>query len=271
MKKIFSLLLVLTFALSALASNAYAGNLNIVKSNNMVGVGYLYTAQHYAEHISNMPSDSETGHASGIKLFISAMRNIGPVSNVYGYVNYYRSAGASSYSYPGTSGATSGLVLSGYSLRAGKGFNITDNVIVTPYLNYGYREWSRVIGEGIPGSYQELYQYSDYGIGVIGEYTPINKLVLKGRVQVDTMIGNKLNVYSLPGGFDGDIPLTLGKKPVYTFSVGADYSVGYHVSVFGNLSLLKTSFGQSSPNDGIYEPNSDTTDLGLNIGVGYNF
>ena len=268
MKKIFSLLF--AFALF-LGTNAYAGNLNIVKSNNMVGAGYLYTTQYYAEHISNIPSDSETGHASGIKLFVSAMRNIGPVSNVYGYVDYYRSAGVSSYSYPGTSGANSGLVLSGYSLRAGKGFSIGDSVMVTPYLNYGYREWSRMIGENLPDSYQELYQYSDYGIGVIGEYTPMNKLVLKGRVQMDEMTGNKLNVYSLPGGFNGDIPLTLGKKPVYTFLVGANYSVGYHVSVFGNLSLLKTSFGQSPVNDEVYEPNSDTTDLGLNVGVGYNF
>ena len=269
MKKIFSLLLVLTFALSALASNAYAGNLNIVKSNNTVGVGYLYTVQHYAEHSNNTPSDSETGHASGIKLFVSAMRNIGPVSNLYGYIGYYREAGVSSYTFPGTPGSNSGLVLSGYSLRAGKGFSIGSNVMVTPYLNYGHREWSRMIGEGLPGSYQELYRYSDFGVGVIGEYAPISKLVLKGRIQMDEMTANKVNVYGLPGY--GDIPLTLGKKPVYTFSVGADYSVGYHISVFGNLSLLKTSFGQSSINDDTYAPNSDTTDLGLNIGVGYNF
>ncbi len=257
MKKINLLLFALVLFL---ASNAYAGSSSIIRANNMVGVGYLYTSQYYAEHMNNIPSDSESGHAGGVKLFASVMRNLGPISNMYGYADYYRGAGAGNYTYPGFTGFSSGFVLNGYSLRGGKGFEIANDVMATPYINYGYREWSRNIG------YQELFEYNDMGIGVLGEYTPINRFVLKGRIQMDEMLSDELHVYNLNGA--NDIPITLGKKPVYTFSVGANYLLVHDISIFGNLSYMRTSFGQSSNGAG---PNSDTADLNLNIGIGYNF
>ena len=266
----------ITAALSALAcltfsAAAFAGTSDIKASNNQIGIQTISTNVDYTETggVFGVPPgtlDTETGSIPGYAFSISTMKD-GRFGNDYFEAEYNHSSGNTTYvggfigppatpygSVVGTSSAT----LINYSARYGKGFSVNDEFMLTPYAELGSHEWDRGVNLG------ETYTHNYYGIGALGQYSPVSKLVLSGNA----MIGNTFGSYiTINGAFSG----ALGNSTLYKFGVAADFA--FAQNLHGNIGVDYMSFkyGHSAVYAGYFEPDSKTNYAMVKMGLGYAF
>ena len=217
-------------------------------------------------------------------------------SQLNGNTNYVGSrAGAVGIVGPYTPGnygsaiTTSGAQLIDYSARIGKGFEVTNTLLVTPYLELGRHEWKRTLSSTIPlvtipaglsNSSTETYTNYYYGVGAMAQISPIQNLVLTADAMVGntfsssmTVSGSSSLIASIPIGTNNGI-YGLGNSVIYKLGTSADYA--FTKAVHGNIGISYTAFsyGQSASagvNSQSYEPNSKTNYLTLKVGLGYAF
>jgi hypothetical protein len=174
---------------------------------------------------------------------------------------------------------TSSASLRDLSLRYGTGFSLGNSAMVTPFLEVGEHKWDRGANAG------ENYSNDYYGIGVLGQYSPMRNLVLSidalvgrtknARVDVSPFYfydsGNNLHLFS--GG-----SLGLGGALLQQYGVSADYAVtkGFHVNI--GVDYTEFKYGISAVNidpdpyiGGWLEPDSKTKYTTYSFGVGYAF
>ena len=137
--------------------------------------------------------------------------------------------------------------------------------MLTPYLELGSHQWDRGVNSG------ETYTHNYYGIGALGQYSPVSKLVLSANVLYGTTYGSYIKVNG-PFGFSGG----LGDSTLNKFGVAADYA--FTKNFHGNVGVDYMSFkyGMSSvyPVGGgfvAWEPASKTTYTMVKVGLGYAF
>lgn len=258
-------------------STAFAGTSDIKASNNQVGFQIISTNVDYTETgngILGTPTgtlDTEKGPVPGYAVSISAMKDLW-LGNDYVEAEYDNSSGNTEYvggligppptpygSVVGTSGAT----LTNFSARYGTGFLANDQAMLTPYLELGHHEWDRGVNWG------ELYTHNYYGIGVLGQYTPADRLVLSARAMFGSTFGSNIVVN---GVFSG----ALGNSMLFKAGAAADYL--FAQNLHGTIGVDYTSFkyGISALyplGGGIYawEPDSKTNYTTVKIGLGYGF
>lgn len=272
----------------AFSATAFADTSDIKASNNQFVFGIMSTNVDYTETgngIFGTPTgtvDTENGRVPGYELSISAMQDWW-LNNDYLEAEYDHASGNTDYvggllgppSTPyGSLVGTSGATINNYSIRYGKGFMLNDELMdefmLTPYLELGHHEWDRGVNLG------ETYTHNYYGIGVLGQYSPINNLVLSANAMFGSMLGANITVNPIPGpggnGFSG----ALGNSTLYRIGVAADY--GFTQNWHGNIGVDYTSFnyGISAvyPVGGGYvawEPDSKTNYTTVRIGLGYGF
>lgn len=288
------------------ATSAYADMKDIVSSNSQVGLQFVTTDVNYSETFANGGlADTEKGFVPGFGASVSVMKDF-LVDHAYfqlqysqlnGNTNYVGShAGAVGLIGPNTSGdygsaiATSGAQLIDYSARFGKGFEITDSLLVTPYLEFGSHEWKRALSSNAPivtlpaglnsGSTED-YTNNYYGLGAMAQISPVKSLVLTA----DAMVGNTFSSSMTVSGSSSLIASIgptrtlngiygLGNSVIYKLGASADYA--FTESVHGNIGVNYTAFsyGQSAMSGPLlhtYEPNSKTNYLTLMVGLGYAF
>lgn len=229
-----------------------------------VGNGYLGT--------STGVLDTETGSIMGVGLSLSRMR---PGRNIYWQAGVDYSSGSTQYtgsllgggafgSYTGTSSAA----LVNYEARLGKGFDVRENFLVTPYLEAGGHRWERGV------SYGELYTHYYYGLGVMAQYSPAPKLVLS----VDGLLGRTVRSHIVvnSGALMNGFSAPLGNSTLSRIGAAADYAFNPHLR--GNLAIeyMKFRYGASAafPIGGglvAWEPDSETRYLVVKAGLAVPF
>jgi hypothetical protein len=270
----------------------FAGTSDIKASNNQISVQTILTNVDYTETGNGQfgtPTstlDTETGNVPGLALSISAMRGAG---NEYFEAEYDYSNGNTNYTGGfigppatpyGSVVGTSSAVLINHSARIGKGFYInnvddqfrptgyvSDLFMLTPYAELGQHEWDRGV------NYGETYTNFYYGIGVLGQYSPVSKLVISANAMFGSTFGSYITVNSGPGlnGFSGG----LGNSRIYKVGVSADYAFMEHFH--GNFGVEYTSFsyGISATYPVVggiaWEPDSTTKYTAVKFGLGYKF
>ncbi len=263
-------------ALSALA-RAQADSPDILAANNLVLMQFMSTNVDYRESGNGFLGtrtgllDTETGNVAGVALSASSMKG---ADNLYWQVYFDYSSGQTRYtgalqggsfgSYVGFSSAA----LMNYGARIGQGFSVTERSMLTPYLELGRHEWDRGV------NYGEEYTHFYYGVGVMGQYSPQNALVLSVTALYGKTAGPYIAVSSGPlvNGFSG----ALGTSVLYKAGVALDYA--FSPAVHGNLSAdyMGFRYGMSSAypvgtNLVAWEPDSKTRYLTLKLGLGTTF
>lgn len=260
-----------------LSLSASADSSDILASNNQVTVQYLSTHVDYKEvgngfmGTSTELLDTEHGPVPGVAFGITVMD---APDLIYFQAGYDRSSGHTHYvgSYiGGTYGSvvgTTSVTMSNYDARIGKGFTFQSPIMLTPYLEMGGHEWSRLV------NYGETYIHSYLGAGLLVQYSPVKKLVLSADALRGRTFGSNIQVNSGPGmnGFSGD----LGNSAIYRVGLAADYA--FSGNIHGNLGISYVAFkyGMSAafPIGGgfvAWEPDSKTWYTRYTVGLGYAF
>lgn len=153
--------------------------------------------------------------------------------------------------------ATSGAQLIDYSVRFGKGFEITNALLLTPYLEIGHHQWKRNLSSIAP--IKRLVLTADAMVG----YTMSSSMAVSGYSPFVASIGGNFN------GIYG-----LGNSAIYKLGSSADYAITE--TVHANIGINYTVFNyeqsaMAGPNSQTYEPSSKTNYLTFQVGLGYAF
>ena len=274
MKKV--ILAVMAIAELSGVSAAFAGTSDIKVSNNQVGFQIISTNVDYTETGDGILTptgtlDTETGPVHGYALSISVMKDMW-LGNDYIEAEYDNSSGNTEYvggllgpppgpygSYVGTSGAT----LINYSARYGKGYMVRNEFMLTPFIELGHHEWDR------GANYGEIYTHNYFGIGALGQYSPVSRLVLSANAMTGSTFGSNIVVN---GAFSG----ALGNSSLYRVGAGADYAFAQNLHGNVGVDYMSFNYGISAlyPLGGGYygwEPDSKTNYTTVKIGLGYAF
>jgi hypothetical protein len=267
-----------------LPAAAFADTSAIKASNNQVGIQYVSTYVDYTETGNGTGGaigtlDTETGSVPGFGVSVSIMKDM-LLGNDYFEAKYDHSSGYTHYigalcggggcgpygSYTGTSGAA----LSNLSLRYGTGITLNDGFMLTPYAELGWHEWNRGVNTG------ETYSHDWLGIGALGQYSPVNKLVLSASILVGQTFGSYITVNPSFGPGGGGFSGSLGNSDLYRLGISADYAFMEHFHGTFDIDYSSFSYGMSSiyPVGGGYvawEPDSKTYYTTARVGLGYSF
>lgn len=258
----------------AIPNIALADASDIVFANNQIGLQRVSTNVDYTETgITNSGTwgtlDTESGYVPGYGLIFSSMTSPRAGGRLHPYfaVQYDRESGHTNYvgAYIGGGAygsvvSTSDASLTNLSSRAGLGIELGQKFMITPYLEYGAHKWDRYPG------YQETYTNNWYGVGALGQYSPVSRLVLSANLLLGQTLNSHINVPI------ASISASLGNSAYDRFGLSADYAFMRHFH--GSISYEYTSFkyGESAPNSlGNYEPDSTTHYQTVRVGVGFAF
>ncbi len=263
--------------MSALASD---GNNPIVSANNEVGIAAVGTLMNYQEHITPGPSDIESGWMPGFEVKYSLMGNYfsSLPSNMYFAVHYQFNSGDISYQgavqkqnklkpYDGTDSATTNRVIA----RVGKGFQLSNSMMLTTYIAGGYQDWNRhTLG---PYGYTEDYSSGLIGAGAMFQYAATRRLVLTVNAEGLAMVGGGMTAHIdvLPGVPAGSASFgTSGQEKI---AADVDYRISGLWHLYGGLNYTHFNYtgGLLTSGLGGFEPSSSTNLFSMDAGIGYQF
>ncbi len=247
---------------------------DIVRSNNQVSVDFAATNFDYLETDTTGASlDSEKGWVPGLSVTGSLMRDVGSVHDLYlfgrftwlnGHTDYWASGG------PVTSNVD-GATVEDWDFRLGKGFDVSPNAMVTPFIGGGTHSWTRLLTG--PSGYNEVYSHDYAGGGLLVQYSPISRLVLSADGLVGETFDSKMSASDTPGGVP--IPpwtFTLGDSAILMLEGSADYAFTEHWHANVGVDYADFQYFQSATNPfGYHEPHSATSLVTLRAGIGYGW
>jgi hypothetical protein len=253
----------------------------ILVANNQISLDVVGHNLDYHEWIPGIPVfNSEKDWQPGLQLTGSAMGNLGAITNVYVMGQYTWISGKSDYWAPGGPlGPTTpvsmknGAEFNDFDFRLGKGFEVGQNWMLTPYIGAGYSIWDRDLSNALgPFGYHEKYEYGYAGGGLLIQYAPTQQIVLSGYGFAGSTFDAKMAT-SFNGGFAVN-PWTygLGSSAIYKAGISADFALTrqWHVNVGADYTNFRFGASALAP-DGTMEPDSETHRWTVKAGVGYSF
>jgi hypothetical protein len=256
-----STLLALGLGVSGLASAN-----PIYDTLNSLQFGLTGTQTNYAENITGgSPSDVEHGFTPGFHAAVSGTPAIPFVGHLYTRLSYDQSEGNINYSW-GQVRTLDSAHFYNIGAEVGKPFFFGRDMAVIPYVDGGYRNWSRNM-QGV-GGYNEVYQNEYAGLGVRSYYALSNRFVLGANLNVNLVTGGSVDAYinqmdvNAPFGDSASESIGLSANyrlnPALGLYADADYS---HLDYTGG-----PAFVDGTPVDA-YEPSSQTNQFSVGAGV----
>lgn len=299
------LTLVTTGVLSVASQPASAGVEDIISANSQVGVQFVTTDIDYTEKTNaGVVADTETGYIPGFGVSLSVMKNLifgndyfaFQFSQVHGDTHYIGSGAVpvlvnsnidNNY---GSLTQDNRASLIDFSGRFGKGFELTDTLMATPYVEIGHHNWNRKIisdtPNNVPGVFpgslgsNEDYNNYYYAFGSMLQFSPLHNLVLTANAMVGSTFSSTMKSSGVtqiltaigPNGEAGTV--NLGSSVFYKVGLGFDYGVYKNFHVNASAEYVGFDYGRSvmtGPSASYYEPDSQTNYTIVKAGVGYAF
>ncbi len=245
----------------------------IVQANNEVGIAITGNLTNYQESITPGPSDTESGWQPGFAVKGSYMGNPYGIHHLYAAVHYANSFGNIGYRgavggtpYNGTDSATFNRVMG----RVGMGFSITvpgHLMMITPYVAGGYQGWNRNL-QG-PFGYKENYSAGLAGAGALFQYALTPRFVVSGDAEILAVVGGGMT----PHLFNGRLgSASFGTSAEEKVAAGIDYKMSDALHVYSDVGFTHFNYtGGSLALPGWREPLSSTNQLGMSLGLAYQF
>ena len=268
---------------------------DILRANNQISVDFSAINMDYREYNQppaggvGLPSplpqgaviNSEKGWVPGVAVTGSYMSDCSStISNLYLFARgSYHSGHTDYYNNTALVAASDPAKMWDGDFRVGKGFLVSSNVMLTPYIGGGVHAWDRTIVAVPTGAFVEKYSHGYAGVGLLLQFAVAPRVVLSAY-------GFGGGTFSSQMNFDGTTALnyaTLG--PVHTYSLGnsgiakAGASVDYaftdswHVNAGVDYTYFKYGASRQEllPTFTTYEPPSRTSDIRVSAGIGYSF
>ncbi len=262
---------------AARAQDAELPNLRppVVNVNSELGVAAQGFSQNYREVSPTTPGtslDSEHGTVIGGQVKATSMFNQFGVENLYVGAFYQYDSGGVHYNGGNlVTGAPVNTVshyrVNDIGLEFGKGFLLTNNILITPLVESGWRQWTRELSADQAETYEHFY----FGGGVRGDLGVTERLVLTGKAAIAETVSPTMTASAIPG-FTPEMKFALGMAPLYQAEVGADYRFYSFLHLYGGVDYTHFSYGQSAVNTlGFLEPNSTTNEIVFRVGLALGF
>lgn len=250
---------------------------DIVTANNQVNFNVSGAYLDYLESSGSTRLDSEKGWTPGLAVSGSVMTDLA-IENLYLYGQLSWNKGNSNYvgSYMngqyGDVRQSDKAEIFNEDFRIGKGFAMSDDFMVTPYLGLGARQWSRKITN--PGGYREDYSHGYAGGGVMVQFSPGPGWVLSVNGLIGSTFAASMRT-SLTAGGAALTPQTynLGNAAIYMAGISIDRAITDTIHANVGVDYLNFRYGRSpvSSLDSTYEPDSRTSQVALKAGLGFSF
>lgn len=244
----------------------------VIDVNEEFGIAAQGFLQSYSETLAGHTFDSEHGTIPGFQAKASTMFDALGVDNLYAGLNYQFDQGgvgyASSYTVFDTPRSTPLKTTTHYSVNDlsgefGKGFLLTQNVLVTPFVQGGWRNWRRELSSVQVEDYSNFYA----GAGVRGDLGVTDRLVLTGRLGIAETIDPTMTATTaqlIPPG----TTFKLGTAPLYQAGIGVDYRLFALLHLYSGVDYTHLSYGRSAVDQyGYLEPSSATDEVVFRLGI----
>jgi hypothetical protein len=253
----------------------------ILDANNQIILQAVGTYLDYAEYDDGRAGagvilppgtfvDSEKGWSPGIGIKASVMRDWF-LGNDYLSVEASYSKGRTDYMQGPALGVvyqTHDAEFTDFAFRWGKGFAVSPNVMITPFVEYGYHQWVRSVNAG------ETYEHQYAGGGVLLQYAATQALVLGASGFVGSTIDPNISIAANPGANLAVDNLGLGTSLIWRVGGSFDYALtrAWHVS--GSVDYTDFRYGASTTVPALgpgYEPMSKSFVTTAKLGIGYSW
>ena len=302
--------LLLSSVLLFLSLSTQAEIKNISAANTQIGLQFVTTNLNYTEKsIEHIKADTEQGFVPGFGTNLSVMKDLVfgndylafQFSKLNGTTDYIgatntqytppQGPGILSYTPASNYGAvhqTDSAEMLDFSGKIGKGFEVSNSILVTPYLEVGHHEWNRHLNNNLSNISAYRYNissnedYNNYyaGFGTMGQITPINNLVITANAMVGGTFSPIMTATGSPSVLSaiGPAPSTknyvLGASVVYKVGLSFDYSIykNFHANAGAEFSAF--DYGKSDSTSTIpssYEPASQSNYTTGKTVIGYSF
>lgn len=148
--------------------------------------------------------------------------------------------------------------------KIGRGFTLGKYAMLTPYGEFGFRYWGRQTD-----AQTEDYQNFDFLFGLMGQVSPVNRLVLSAYGSYGPTFGAQMKS-------DG-VTYNLGSAGMMKLGGKVGFNLTQRLELFTTLDYDHLHYVKSAPeydqNLGGYflEPSSHTNDTAWRVGLGYHF
>ena len=281
MKRISLYLTAITLSFAVLSGTSLASEQTIKNSNNQFSAKFVLKKLAYEENgngILGSPVgllDTEKGYVPGWGLGLTFMGNV-LLDKDYVDLEFSHSTGHTDYvgaligggGFGSVTGTSSARLLD-LSARIGEGFSVSQNFMLTPFLELGHHKWYRGINAG------ETYNHSYWGGGLLAQTSIGNKFVLSVNGMIGRTFSSTIDVASssIPG-FSGD----LGNATTYRFGASVDYAITKDIHINLGVDHTRFKYGMTKlfPIPGFpgffqWEPDSKSRYTVFNAGVGLAF
>lgn len=255
----------------------------IMAVNNSVSLAYLNSNLDYVEpsdeqafNTGTSYLDYERASLNGLRLAVNWMSPA--YSDLYVHADWDWASGRANYTgfdqknnpVTGDSGAT----IQDFGLKIGKGIVTGRHWMLTPYGTFGGRHWTRVIGEGTSGDFNETYQHLYAGFGGLIQYAPSEGWVVTGDATLARTFYAWIN--DAP---DGLSHAPLGGSPLIKLGLEADRRITDRLHAFIGFDYMYFRYGQSDvylvPNSNpqlvVMEPASETNMYNVTVGARFAY
>ena len=261
------------FMLVAGAQARIHGESALAAYNNNASLAFLQSHVEYGARRSppnGAYADTDSGFIKGGRFAMSGMRTAG-VRNVYFHVSYSQTDGSLTYmGSPFTNSQNAQMTDIG--LRLGQGFMVANDMMLIPYIGYGFHHWAR--GEPrsftAPYNYYESYRNQYAAFGVLWQVELFRRLVTSLNLAYGRTIHPTMSAPAL-GIAEG-----LGPKPWRRAGFDVDYLIGRHEAVFASATFTEFQYGAGPVVVGTngfvgHEPFSQTEVTNYAIGARFLF
>ena len=296
-------LLLISSATLLSSQSVQADMKDIISANSQIGAQFVTTDVDYTEiSQEGIKADTEKSFVPGFGISLSVMKNL-VFGNDYIAFQFSQLSGNTDY----TGGINTPLVLSAtpsnfgsvvqsdgaelidFSGRIGKGFELNNSIMLTPYFEIGHHNWKRQINTTLPvftainsnsSISKEDYNNYYFGFGAMGQITPIKKLVITANAMIGSIFSPTMSSTGTPLVFGAIGPSTvsnnynLGTSIIYKFGLSFDYAFYQNFHVNAGAEYSGFDYGKSSMTSTIpssYEPFSQTNYTTVKAGFGYSF
>ena len=262
------------FMLVAGAQARIHGESALAAYNNNASLAFLQSHVEYGARRSppnGAYANTDSGFIEGGRFAASGMRTAG-VRNVYFHVSYSQTDGSLTYmGSPFTNSQNAQMTDIG--LRLGQGFMVANDMMLIPYIGYGFHHWARGEPASLtaPYNYYNSYRNQYAAFGVLWQVELFRRLVTSLNLAYGRTIHPTI---SAPAS---GIAEGLGPKPWRRAGFDVDYLIGRHEAVFVSATFTEFQYGAGplivEPNGrvGNGEPFSQTEITNYAIGARFLF
>lgn len=258
---------------------AFADMRDIESANNQISVQFQSREMDHIETLNGALIDSEDAKIAGYGLSASAMKDLWLGHDLF-VLQYSSFSGESRYvgstignPVYGSLTGKSGAKVNDFSFSYGNGYMVDSLLMVTPYAELGYHKYNRTVGNGAPGSYLEIYSHYYFGIGVLGQILPADKVVMSANALIGRTFRPMVDV-GLPAPFG--FAARLGSSALYRVGASIDYAFTDSIHASLGVDVTSWKYGASASQavgSGIflYEPDSKSSYTTFKAGMGFSF